>query len=142
MISAVLDTNILASGAVTATNSPGQILDAWRDGLYSLVISEDIMDELKRVFQKPYFQSRLTQKGIDSFIALLENEAITTPLTAKVSGITTHLEDDLILSAAVSAKVDYFVTGDGFLRRKVGKSYKRVRLVTPSDFLQILRSQS
>lgn len=142
MISAVLDTNTLVSGVVTAANSPGQILDAWRDGLFALVISKDILDELKHVFQKSYFQSRLSQEYVNSFIELLENEAILTPLAVKVSGVATHPEDDLILSAAVSAEVNYFVTGDGFLLRKVGKSYKEVKIVTPSDFLLILKHQS
>lgn len=44
MISAVLDTNILASGTVTAVTPPGQILDRWRDGQFELVVSEHIKE--------------------------------------------------------------------------------------------------
>src|SRR5258708_32089622 len=75
MISAVLDTNVLASGTVSALNAPGQILNAWRTGYFMLVTSEHIIKELKQVFQKPYFQKYITNDQIDAFIDLLRNEA-------------------------------------------------------------------
>ncbi len=59
MISAVLDTNTLASGTVTALTPPGQILNAWHAGLFELVTSEDILGELVRTLQKPYFQNHV-----------------------------------------------------------------------------------
>ncbi len=141
MIIAVLDTNILVSGASITSTPPGQILNAWREGKFELVVSSYIIDELKRTFQKPYFQSHLTAEDISSFMDLLQNETTITPITAKVEGIATHLEDDLILATAVSAKADYLVTGDGPLLRKVGNSYQSTKLVTPNEFLQILKSQ-
>lgn len=142
MISAVLDTNVLASGTVTAFNPPGQILNSWRDGEFELVLSQYILDELEQTLQKPYFRKRLSFDQITLFIDLLENEALIIPITTKVHGVATHPEDDLILATAVSAKVDYLVTGDGPLLQKVGDSYRKVNLVIPSEFLRILKQQS
>lgn len=122
MISAVLDTNILASGTVSSLNPPGQILDAWHAGQFELVTSEPILNELKRTFQKPYFQKQVNTKQVNDFIDLLRNEAFVVPITVETQGITTHTEDDLILATAVSAKTDYLVTGDGPLLKKVGPS--------------------
>lgn len=139
MISAVLDTNVLASGTVTAATPPGQILDAWRAGQFVLVISEHIIEELSRTFQKPYFQKRLSSKAVANFIDLLQNEAFITPIVVKVQGVATHPEDDLTIATALSAKADYLVTGDQSLINKVGNSYKGVILTTPSDFLKILK---
>lgn len=51
MISVVLDANILVSGTVTASTPPGQILNAWHDGQFELVISTHILDELERTLQ-------------------------------------------------------------------------------------------
>lgn len=142
MITAVLDTNVLASGTVTATNSPGQILNAWRAGQFELVTSEHIIDELTRTFQKAYFKNRLSSDASANFIDLLQNETLVTPISVKVQGIATHPEDDLTIAAAVSAKADYLVTGDKPLLNKVGKSYQGVNLTTPSDFLKILQQVS
>ncbi len=141
MISSVLDTNILASGTVTAVTPPGQILDRWLDRQFELVISEHIIDELERTLSKSYFQKHLTPSTTKAFIDLLQSKATIIPITIKVKGVATHPEDDLVIAAAVSGKVDYLVTGDGPLLRKVGNSYKGVTLISPNDFLAVLKKQ-
>lgn len=142
MISVVLDTNILVSGTVTASTPPGQILNAWHNGQFELVLSNHILDEVERTLQKPYFQAKLTPQAISNFIDLLQNETTIIPITVKVQGVATHPEDDLILATALSAKADYIVTGDEPLLTKVGNSYQGVFLVNPKEFLRILQEQS
>lgn len=139
MITAVLDTNVLASGTVTAATPPGQILDAWRADQFELVTSTHILDELTRTFQKPYFKNRLTSSATANFIDLLKNEAFVTPITVNVHNVATHPEDDLTIATALSAKVDYLVTGDQQLLKKVGTSYRGVILTTPNDFLKTIQ---
>lgn len=141
VISVVLDTNILASGILNTTTPPGQILNAWRDGQFELATSAHIIDELERTFQKPYFQKRLNNNAIASFIDLLQNETAITAIIIQIQGVATHPEDDLTLATAVNAKADYLVTGDGPLLRKVGRSYQGIKLVTPNDFIEILKHQ-
>ena len=92
--------------------------------------------------RKPYFTVRLTPQEISRIQALLQFQAKQIAITEDVYGITTHFEDDLVLATAISAKADYLVTGDEVLLRKVGSSYKGIKLVTPNDFLQILKKQS
>ena len=139
MISAVLDTNVLASGTVSAANAPGQILDAWHARKFELVTSAHIIAELTRTFQKPYFRDCLSKKATANFIDLLQNEAFVTPIIVKVQNVATHPEDDLTIATALSAKADYLVTGDQSLLNKVGNSYQGVTLATPNDFLKILK---
>lgn len=139
MISAVLDTNVLASGTISAENAPGQIVDAWHARKFELVTSAHIIDELSRTFQKPYFKNQLTNQAVTNFIDLLQNEAFVTPITVQVQGVATHPEDDLTIATALSAKADYLVTGDQPLLNKVGNSYRGVTFTTPSDFLKILK---
>ncbi|MBI2267831.1 MAG: putative toxin-antitoxin system toxin component, PIN family [Candidatus Blackburnbacteria bacterium] len=144
MIKALLDTNILVSGFASFKHPerpPSKILHAFRDGLFELVISEDILEEFQETLQDPYFKIRLSSEEISEVITLLSEETTVTPITIGVHGVATHPEDDLILAAAVSAKVNYLVTGDGPLLRKVGSSYQGVKLVTPNDFLKALEQQ-
>jgi predicted nucleic acid-binding protein len=84
-----------------------------------LVLSDGIFVELPRVLDKPYFARRLTVEQRRNNIELLRQEAVLVPLTATVSGVAPHSEDDLILATAVSARVDYLVTGDRRLRERV-----------------------
>ncbi len=136
MIHAVLDTNVLASGFVRPEPVPGQLLLLWQAEKYILVVSEHILTELARTFEEPYFARHLTPEQRASNVALLRREALVVPLTARVSGIATHPEDDRILATAVSAHADYPVTGDAQLQ-KLGE-YEDVKIVSPRQFLELL----
>jgi len=137
VIVAVYDANILASGLLTSTTPPGQILDAWRRGQVTLIVSEHILSELAGVLQKAYFRSRLVAGEAERFLEALRQDAVLTPITVEVQGVATHPEDDLVLATAVSGQADYLVTGDGPLRRQV-PGYRGVRLVTAREFVELL----
>lgn len=136
MITAVLDTNVLASGFVSHTGAPGQLLLSWTYGMFELVISESILTELERTFQNPYFRGRLASTQVVANLALLRREAIIIPITTQVQGVATHPEDDLVLATAESAHADYLVTGDKKLQRLA--SYYQIIIFSPREFLDLL----
>lgn len=143
MISAVLDANIIASGILGYRNPdsiPGILLRLWRKGLFTLVTSKHIRDEVKNTLHKSYFTTHLSSQEISRVQALLQFQAEQVLITENTSGTATHSEDDLVIATAVSGKVDYLVTGDGPLLRKVD-NYKGVTLISPNDFLEILKKQ-
>lgn len=137
MIVATYDANILAAGFLGRHTPPGAILDAWRAGHVVLVTSEHVLEELARTLDKPYFRARLAHGEIERFLQALREETVLTPLVARVEGVATHWEDDLVLATAVSGKAAYLVTGDQALRRRV-PAYQGVRVVTAREFLGIL----
>lgn len=139
MISAVLDTNILASGALTSSTIPGLILDEWRDGQFELVISLHIINELERTLNKSYFRNLINTQSNNAFLDLLRNEATFISITAIVHGKATHPEDDIILATAESGSVDYIVTGDHGLQRL--KQFKDIQIVDPRSFAEILKTE-
>jgi putative PIN family toxin of toxin-antitoxin system len=142
MITAVVDTNVLASGFLRPlkTSPPVQILDAWRLGLYTLIVSGHILTELVRTLADPYFRRHVSGDQAVRLLALLQRRAILTDMTSDVHGVATHPEDDLILATAVSAKANYLVTGDAKLQRL--RHYQGVAIVSPREFLEILQSQA
>jgi putative PIN family toxin of toxin-antitoxin system len=139
VITAVLDSNVLASGFVGVprpTSTPGELIRQWRDGRFTLVVSEHLHAEVADTFDDAYFRRRLTDVDRASALTALRRQALTAPITVIVQKVATHPEDDLILAGAVSAKVQYLVTGDTKLQR-LG-TYERVRIVSPREFLEIL----
>jgi putative PIN family toxin of toxin-antitoxin system len=136
MSSAVLDTNVLASGAIAHAGSVAQVIDAMAAGQFQLVLSQQILIELERTLGKPYFTARLTPDAVARYIAGLKAISLITLLTVPVSGVATQPEDDVILAAALSGHADYLVTGDKHLRA-LGM-YQGVRIVSPAEFVQIL----
>jgi putative PIN family toxin of toxin-antitoxin system len=143
VIRAVLDTNVLASGIVkyaTAEGTPARLLHLWQAKRFDLVVSAHILTELGSTLAEPYFRQRLTPEEIEEAVGPLRDEAILTTLTRQVSGIAAHPEDDLVLATAVSAGVDYLVTGDKPLQR-LG-TLEGVRIVSPREFLDLLQESS
>jgi putative PIN family toxin of toxin-antitoxin system len=119
---AVLDTNVLASGFVgrfVEQSTPGELIRQWVRSRYVLAVSEYILLELARAFQQPYFTACFSAEDRAGALLLLREEAHISSPTASVSGVATHPEDDLALATALSARADYLVTGDERLRRRM-----------------------
>lgn len=136
MITAVLDTNVLASGFYGLTkpeSTPGALLRRWQSNAFTLVVSEPILAELTRVYRTPFFTQRLSAAEIEAAFAGLRAEAHFQPITVSVSGIASHSADDLILATALSARADYLVTGDKELRQF--GAYGGTRLLIPREFV-------
>jgi len=139
VIVAVLDTNVLASGVAGITLSegtPGELLRRWRATTFTLVVSEPILTELLRTFTNPYFSRRLSPAEIEAALARVHTEAHIQPITAHVSGVAPHPQDDLILATALSAQAPYLVTGDKPLLER--GAYHGTRLLSPRQFLDLL----
>ncbi len=136
MIRAVLDANALVAGFPASTGTLADLLNRWRDGQFQLIISEHILDEIARAWIKPYWQRRFASERVKLALALLREEAEITPIAVNVQGVATHSEDDVVLATAVSARVDYLVTGDkGLLQLE---HYQDIVMLTPRAFLNVL----
>ena len=131
MIVAVLDTNVLASavaGLSQSESTPGELLRRWRANAFTLVVTEPILVELVRTLTNPYFAARLSRAEVESALAWLRVRASLQAITALVSGVATHPEDDAILATALSARADYLVTDDKRLLERV--AYRGTSLLT------------
>lgn len=74
MSSAILDTNVLASGIsgfALPTRAPARLLHAWLAGSFPLVLSEPLLAELATAMSKPYFQQRVSADQITRLVSLL-----------------------------------------------------------------------
>jgi putative PIN family toxin of toxin-antitoxin system len=139
VIIAVLDTNTIVSATIVSVGISGQILDAARAGQFSHITSAPIVAEVARNLAHPRIRGKyhLTEADIARIVTYLRDHAGFTRITQPVQGAATHPEDDLILATAVSANADYLVTGDSKLQA-LG-SYEGVKIISPRQFLDILR---
>ncbi|HYI24409.1 MAG TPA: PIN domain-containing protein [Thermomicrobiales bacterium] len=108
-------------------------------GAFRIVVSEHLLGELISTLDKPCFTRNAPAGQRMRFLALIRDYAEETPLTISVSGTSTHPEDDLVLATAVSAGVDYLVTGDRQLLAlgHIGD----VSIVSPREFAAALDSE-
>lgn len=140
MITAVIHTNILASGSLAHSGNVAEIMDAIYDGRFRLAISEHILTELRRALENAYFAQRLSTQKVTTFVSLLRAIAAVVTPTLGVLGIATHPEDDIIVATALAAGADQVVTGDKHLQ-SVG-AYGGTRILATGEFAALLRGQT
>lgn len=131
----VLDTSVVIS-ALLFKGELSKLVELWQKGKIILVISKDTFQELRSVLEYPKFS--LSQEEINTII---ENEVLphfeVVEVTKETKGVCRDPADDKFISCALSASAGYIVSGDKDLCDL--NRYKSVRIVTPSDFLKIVK---
>lgn len=130
-IRVVLDTNILVSALLFRGGLSG-VVDLWKNGEIIPVVSKDTFEELKTVLEYPKFS--LTEQEIK---VLIEEEILpffeVTEITDNIGDVCRDADDDKFISCALSASVDFIISGDRDLL-DIGK-YKAVKIITASELL-------
>src|SRR3712207_161245 len=94
-----LDANMMASGLIAREGGTiALILEAWRAGRFEVALSDHLQDELVRTLAQPYFTDRVPREVIASYLTFVATHATFVPITATVTGVATHPEDDLVLA--------------------------------------------
>lgn len=138
-VRAVYDTTILASGIVATRDPIALIINAAISGRVELAISPYILEELRRTLNKPYFRDRVTDEERQTYLSRLEAVAILVTPQRAISGVVADPDDDPIIDLAVTAQVEYLVTGDKSVLA-VGE-FQEVKILTARDFFDMLRQQ-
>lgn len=134
---AVLDVNVLVSGALSANGSSAEILRASRDGRFELVVSELLLAELKRTLAYPRLRKRIPAEKAAAFAnwvrdhgTLAEDPATPPPVGSR------DPDDDYLLALAIDRRA-YLVTGDQDLLVLSGD----LPILTPAKFATKLSEQ-
>ena len=128
-----LDTNVLASAAATR----GLCADLVREVLAShdLITSRRVLTELRRVLK---VQFRAPQDLIDDFIELMSEDTEIAP-SGDLPRVNLNAKDDLaILSAALAAETEVFVTGDKEIL-DLGQ-IQQMKIMSPRQFWEALKN--
>lgn len=132
----VLDVNVLISAALSPRGTPARLLIAWQAGAFELVVSPQLLAELRRALAYPKLARLVTTADADAFAAWLGRAA---ELAADPPGPPPVRSEDpaddyLVALAAVERAV--LVSGDGHLTALAG----RIPVRTPAEFRAELES--
>ena len=137
MLKVVLDTNIFVSSLLVKAGLPAQVLDAWRERRYLLIISPAIIAEIRAALSYPRIRRKyaITDEDIEQLVALLERDALVVPGDADVtSAIPEDPADEMVLACALDAQADVIISGDRHLL-EMG-SYQAISILTARQFLE------
>ena len=129
----VLDTNITISAAINIGGTPAQILRLLVAGKIINHTTEDIIEELIRVFDKASVRKFVNNEDkklvIDGYIS--KSVIIKPKFDEKIA--LDDPDDDKFINCALTSKSN-IVSGDSHLLRL--KSYKGVKILSAKEFLK------
>jgi putative PIN family toxin of toxin-antitoxin system len=137
---AVVDTNILVRAVIRPTGTVGPVLLRLRQGDYTLLYAQSLLEELIDVLNRPRIRDkyRLTDQDIQTVVSLilLRGEAVVPQerITA-----CRDSKDNKFLDVAVAGKADVVVSGDQDLL--VLHPFRDIPILPPAAFLQMLDAE-
>lgn len=140
MYRAVLDPGVLIAALLSRTGAPAQILLSWIGGAFELVVSSNLLNELKAALLRPKFGKYVTADEVIAYLILLEHRASMIVDPEPRPRLSPDPGDDYLIALARAAAAHFLVSGDKHL---TGLKRSQPPIVTPRAFLSALqKSQS
>jgi putative PIN family toxin of toxin-antitoxin system len=135
---AVLDTNVIISMAIKPTRRLAKEL---RNGAFTLIISDPILNELIDVLNRPRLRNKyhLTPHYIFAFLQLVRLRCEFFETTEKIE-ICRDPKDNMFLEVAIVGKANVIVSHDRDLLDL--HSFRNIPIIEPIDFIFLLARQT
>jgi putative PIN family toxin of toxin-antitoxin system len=126
----VMDTNVFVSG-IFFSGTPYQVLRAWQSGEFELVVSQEILEEYKRVGETlGEDRPAIDWKPVYDFV--LNHAKVYKPVKLK-EPVCEDPDDDKFFACALASGCDVIVSGDKHLLKVSG--YQGIEVLKPCEFL-------
>lgn len=133
----MLDTNVLVAAVLSRAGAPAELLRAWRDGEFELVVSPLLLDELERVLAYPKLRAHVDEARAAALVDLLRVGADVRDEPGPSAALRSRDPDDDFLLALAAVGPAYLVTGDDDLLALADDA----PVLSPRAFLDELRRQ-
>lgn len=132
---AVLDPSVLISALLAPAGVPAALVRRWLDGEFELVVSPQLLAELRRALAYPKLRSHVTAEEATAFIDLLLQAGMLAEDVASPPRLSRDPGDDYLLALA-RANAAVLVSGDRDLLE-----VKDAAVSTPMAFASRLTDQ-
>ena len=130
----VLDPNVIVSGLLSAHGVPARVLTLWADGVYEMVVSDLLIEELRRVLMYPKIADRIETDQSRRLLNALVEECTTTPDPDAPPSVLSQDPNDNYLIALAEHTRSVLVSGDSDLLDLAGI----IPVYSPREFLALL----
>jgi putative PIN family toxin of toxin-antitoxin system len=132
----VLDTNVLVSAVLTAQGTCARIVDMIADGALDLYADDRILAEYDSVLHRP--ELRIAPEDTGVILDLIRS--ITDTMAAIPLPVQLPDPDDAAFLEVAAASGSILITGNA--RHYPKNSHAGVSIMSPSEFLELLRGSS
>jgi putative PIN family toxin of toxin-antitoxin system len=137
---AVLDVSVLVSAFIgSPTAAPAQLLEAWFEERFALIISPRLMGELTDVLGREKFKNQASDGRASTYIQQLAADGETHEDASAPVSETADPDDDYLVALARKAGADAIVSVD---RHLLDADLGGLTVHTPRAFLQLLDGQT
>ena len=126
----ILDTNVFISG-IFFSGPPSQIIKAWANQSFQIVLSQQILDEYQRVAEELSFKFQTID--ILPIIELVTIHGQFVDTQGFVITVCEDSDDDKFLECAVAGKCKTIISGDKHLLKISG--YEGISVWSPRNFV-------
>jgi len=126
----VLDTNVFISG-IFFSGPPSQILKAWENQSFQIVLSQQILDEYQRVAED--LSSKFPMIDMLPIIELVTIHGQFINTQGFDISVCEDPDDDKFIECAVAGKCKTIISGDRHLLKLTG--YQGITVLNPRNFV-------
>lgn len=130
----VLDVNVLVAALLSRAEAPGRLIALWLEGAFELIVSEELLEELRRALAYPKLRKYISRQDAAAFISLLRSTASMLADAERPDHISRDPGDDYLLALA-KASASILVSGD----RDLLVLAPELPIQEPAAFLELLQ---
>ena len=133
----VLDTNIIISFLLTKGATIFSIFEAWERSQFILLVSEEIVLEIRQVLQRFVTKKLISQSEGEALLRRIKKDAELI-ITTSQTELSKDKKDNKLLVCTEDGKADYLVTGDKrhlIPLKKLGSA----KIISPKKFVHELK---
>ena len=128
----VIDTNVFISGIFWEGNFCSQIINLWKNGKYTLITSEEILEEFRKVLKT--FKIQMEAPLIEEWEEIIRYNAEIVIPKERLKIIIEDPDDNKFFEAAITGQAGYIISQNKHLLKI--KEYKGIHVLTPKEFLE------
>lgn len=132
----VLDTNVVISAAISTDGSPAKVFELLLRDRIKNYASKNIIDEVKDVFNRPFFKENLSDEFRSFLIRNFVEKSIMVVLSSSEKIVEKDPKDDKFVHCAIRSKASFIISGDSHLQDL--KEHRNIKVLSPKEFLDII----
>lgn len=135
-----IDTNVFISTVIKPESRVAMIVVRMRNGDYTLIYSEKMLDELIGVLTRDKIWKRfaLTEETVNTFINSIVKHGEKVEVMTVVD-VCRDPDDNILLALALDGTADYIVSGDKDLLDLT--QFQNIPILKPAEFLKMFEEQ-
>jgi uncharacterized protein len=130
----VLDTNVVISAGISSDGNPAKIFELFLLEKIINYTTYEIIREIENVMQREKITKILSVDGRKFVLENFKQFSILIKPTISINKVEEDPDDDKFLECAISANIDYIISGDEHLLKL--KEFRGIYILNPTEFLE------